>query len=199
MSRILAVCLVLAMASVSFGELITSWENPADGEISSWGASIVPGQTIGVTDGTYSDGIVVGTGWGFIGQLTSGPTAAQFAAHNTMELDVTVVGADWMGDNGFQFGLVVNSDGGWHQVDIGSWYWGGEGADFSEHLVWDYSAYKAPVTNWAQIIFFQNSYSNSGMTSAIYYLDNLQLTGIPEPATMGLLGLGGLALLRRKK
>jgi len=31
------------------------------------------------------------------------------------------------------------------------------------------------------------------------YIDNIMFTGVPEPATIGLLGLGGLALLRRKR
>jgi hypothetical protein len=37
-------------------------------------------------------------------------------------------------------------------------------------------------------------YANPGAT---YYIDNIQLT--PEPATMVLLGLGGLAMIRRKR
>jgi len=35
--------------------------------------------------------------------------------------------------------------------------------------------------------------------SQIWLMDNLEITMIPEPATIALLGLGGLALLRRKR
>ncbi len=41
-------------------------------------------------------------------------------------------------------------------------------------------------------------FANSGMSSGDYvFLDNILV--VPEPATIGLLCLGGLALIRRKK
>ena len=176
MSRTLAViCLVLAMASISFADvLITSWEDPTNAEMSGWGASFAPGQTTGVTDGTYSLGIVSGVGWGFIGQvaaLSGEPTGPSFDAATKLEMDVTVVGTDWSGDNGFQWGVVVNSGTtGWSQHDIGAWYWGGgvggTGADFTEHIVLDLTTLKAPVAaGWAQVILYQNSYSNDSSMS----------------------------------
>lgn len=49
------------------------------------------------------------------------------------------------------------------------------------------------------LAFRDNSGASTGDKG--HYLDNLVLTGvlIPEPATMGLLGLGGLVLLRRRR
>jgi hypothetical protein len=38
--------------------------------------------------------------------------------------------------------------------------------------------------------------NNTGGAGTVYY-DNVRL--VPEPATLGLLGLGGLVLLRRRK
>jgi hypothetical protein len=223
---IISVCLVLLLASVSYawiGEppdvLVSSWEDGTEYPMQSqsrvfswqsWSATLLGGQTFGVTDGQYSLGVVCPIGWGFIGAIPSElniVSGQDVSDHCRLEMDVTVKGADWQGDNGFQFGVVINSDAlasgitnTWHQWDVGAWYWGGNGEDFTEHLVVDYSPLRLPTGNWCQLAFYQNSYSLDGSISqAIYYIDNVELTCIPEPATMALMGLGGLALIRRKK
>ena len=76
----------------------------------------------------------------------------------------------------------------------------GERNDLSQHNsfsagindLWLY--FSKGLTDWMQIILAFNS--GSLQTTGNYYIDNVQL--IPEPATMMLLGLGGVVLLRKK-
>jgi hypothetical protein len=74
--------------------------------------------------------------------------------------------------------------------------WGGS----TTHCVFDYAAagyrgtdYCNPGDYYGEILFAYNS------DAPVYlYIDNVMLT-IPEPATLALLGFGGLVILRRRK
>ncbi len=205
MNKLLAICLTFVLVSVSYGDLVLdSWENPTNADdplnFGSWGASYVAGQTAGVTDGSCSIGIVVPIGWQQI-NLISMPNVNILATGNKIAVDVTALASDWQGDSGFNFGIHFNSGAGWQQqYDTGVWWSALSGQDITETIYFDYTAYKAAAIagGWWQVGFEINSYSNDGLqTNAIVYLDNFRL--IPEPATMILMGLGGLALARRKR
>ena len=58
--------------------------------------------------------------------------------------------------------------------------------------------WSADPGNWFQLIFISNS---SGADAFAFYIDNLTITPVPEPASFALAGLGAAALLifRRRK
>jgi hypothetical protein len=59
---------------------------------------------------------------------------------------------------------------------------------------------KAFTAGGVTSVEYLDIYASSGaMGSMDAYIDNLSLSVVPEPATIGLLGLGALSLLRRKK
>ncbi len=225
--KFLTLIIVLAMVSCSYGDyLLASWENDLGGwgfdSVDGWAPQF--SNAHGVTDGDYSlrvnweYGNDTETGfendWGQI----QGPdfdlfqlVALQDPQYNALALDVTTLMTqaqmvNWKywaeGDptdpppSWLNVAICVNNSAGfhWQFVDVASesgqyetttvlLNYGTQGVDEG----WfDYA------TGWAQVFIAINAGS-----AGYLYFDNLRL--VPEPATIALLGLGGLALIRKRR
>lgn len=131
---------------------------------------------------------------------------------NMFEVDATVLSAEWLEDEDpltdpfIEITLILNGGG----PGGGVWYDAGNVAltlDATTHCVWDLSAgiqqvvdvWNAGGTDWMyyEIAMVPNIGGYEPTTTGTMYLDAAFLT--PEPATIALLGLGGLSLLRIRR
>ena len=159
----------------------------------------------GPVDGTESGDFIGVTGFtGSVGSFTDGVQGFQWNdPDGAVVLTLDAIDASAFTDLELTFDLFVD-DTGYESTDkfdievndtnvlsLGETDFEGSLADVWTSYALDLSAFDGSVIT---IEFIGDT--NAG--SENFYVDNVEVTGVPEPASIALLGLGGLALLRRR-
>jgi len=210
MNRIIVVALIAVLACTSYGAyVIGNWEN----QHNSWGQwqdnSVQPNPNfaysteIGVTLGNYSLEVTQ-SGWGQVLAVGLGADAAQaFLDNPIFQITMTVQESDREFISGYSqiAEVVFNAAGaGWQTVASGTpvnfYWWDDYIPERTATLTVDGTAYASQMqwnADWMQIIIALNT--GGGAPDKLYFDD---ARFVPEPATIAMLGLGALALLRKK-
>lgn len=203
LALLFSIAMTVVLVPTSYGLVIGNFEGGLDG----WTGqdATISQSTIGATVGTGSMKIAGPSGWHITSKLDTHSFLSDLKAATQISMDVTAFDAD-MTTTWMQVDMVIN---GQNNNDAGAnnnidWNMLGS-KDIARNglpqtLLWNIpqalqTKLDGVTSNigWLELMII----SNNGGQNAQLYVDNIKL--IPEPATMGLLGMGGLALLRRRK
>jgi hypothetical protein len=202
MRKFVAVILLLALASISYGAVgvIADFETGLDNFNNTWEPTVTLAQsTTGATLGTQALEVnPVDTytgGWTWACQWEEGTNfaAAQAGPNPRLIADITVIPSEWASDGGdwdiwLQLNkIAIQGDGlGWTEFlpDNGEFSVYGEQATADIHqktITWDLSALDWSTVpsspTWVQIIFSTNFGTNGGTLTSIgnFYFDNVRI------------------------
>ena len=208
MNKLLVIVMVLALVGVSNADMLTNGDFQTGNASGwgTWGGTAVTDQDNGgvalpstgrSSAGGYGDyaGKAWGPWWGAWGNSGHNQVFAASAGQScTMTGDLVMLSNDAITSNAFGVLKLVFKDAGGTEIcgqDLGQVN-AASTPDVWQNLSLTAVAPAGTATVEALALFFQ---PNGDGVGAMYY-DNITLT--PEPATLALLGLGGLVLRRRK-
>jgi hypothetical protein len=119
---------------------------------------------------------------------------AALGTSGTLSLDFTMPANN--GGNYFSLGVVINATSQFGQFFPSTPIVNDGNGFFTEQVAYTITP-ESPFSYFQLGTIFNSNYDSAAPTS--FTLDNIELVTVPEPASLSILGMGGLALLARKR